>query len=407
MKGFDVVIVGGGTAGITVAARLKRELRVLNIAIIEPSGSHYFQPSFSLVASGLSDIKSSHRPMSGVIPEGCEWIRDAVTHIDADQRQVALSGGEKINYRALIVAPGLTLDVEAITGFTEALHDRRHPVCSVYDPTQLEKCSALTGQFLGGTMIFAIPSTPLKCPSAPLKMLYLTDDLLRKSGVREVTRLIFITPYSYIFGIAGFSQKINHLTRNRGIEVLYEHEVSRIDLRNQELLLEPRSEAAAQRKIRSVKYDFANITPHMKPPQFIIDSNLHHAEGHFKNWLEVHPLTLQHQRYINIFGLGDVAGLPTLKSGSAARAQASVVARNIVSLFRKGAQVPLPAQYDGYSCCPIFTEVGQAMHPEIGYEGKLLPSFCGHPFSTRRTFWHFNKSLMPLLYWNLMLKGRL
>lgn len=407
MKGFDVVIIGGGTAGITVAARLKRELKALKIAIVEPSGSHYFQPSFSLVASGLSDAKSSQRPMSAVIPEGCDWIRDAVSLIDAEQQQVTLSGGENIRYRALIVAPGLTLDVEAIVGLNEALHDRRHPVCSVYDPTQLEKCSALVGQFLGGTMVFAIPSTPLKCPSAPLKMLYLTDDLLRKSGVREVTRLIFITPYSHLFGIPGFSQKINHLSRNRGIDVLFEHEVTQIDLRSQELILTARSDAAAQRKIKSVKYDFANITPQMRAPQFIIESNLHHAEGHFKNWLEVHPLTLQHLRYINIFGLGDVAGLPTLKTGSAARAQANIVAKNVVSLFRKGAQVPLPAQYNGYSCCPIFTEVGQAMYPEIGYDGKLLPSFYGDPFSTSRTLWHFNKTLMPILYWNLILKGRL
>ena len=48
-----VVIVGGGASGITVAAELKRHDPGLDIAIVEPSGLHWYQPGWTLVGAGV------------------------------------------------------------------------------------------------------------------------------------------------------------------------------------------------------------------------------------------------------------------------------------------------------------------------------------------------------------------
>ncbi|MFZ9520698.1 MAG: NAD(P)/FAD-dependent oxidoreductase [Silvanigrellaceae bacterium] len=403
---FDVIVIGGGTGGICTAARLKKLVPQLSIGIVEPSGTHHYQPLFTLFATGHVNDKQIHRPTSDIIPAGCHWIRDSVASISPETNQIHLSGGQRANYRLLVVAPGLVTNFDSITGLSLALNDRSNPTCSVYDFSNLNKCASLIQGFMGGTMIFSMPSTPIKCPSAPLKMLFLIENALRSSGARSVSRLIFITPYSTVFGVDGYQQAIETHFRKRGIEVLFEHEVSAIDSRNREVQLKPTTASAAERNIKIIRYDFAHITPASLPPPFIAESGLHHADGFFKGWLEVNPLTLQHMRHPNIFGLGDVAGLPTIKSATAARAQSVVVADNIQSLVKSRGSGPLPKQYNGYSSCPIFTASGEAMQTEIGYDGRHLPTFPGNPFRPSKALWWYNKLVLPMLYWNFLIRGK-
>ena len=58
-KHYQIVIVGGGTAGIMVASRLLRQNPDLkgNIAIIDPAKYHYYQPLWTLVGAGVSKLK--------------------------------------------------------------------------------------------------------------------------------------------------------------------------------------------------------------------------------------------------------------------------------------------------------------------------------------------------------------
>ena len=76
---YRILIVGGGSAGITVAARLCLALENPSIAVIEPSQKHYYQPLWTLVGGGVYDREESEWDEASVMPEGVRWIKDAVT----------------------------------------------------------------------------------------------------------------------------------------------------------------------------------------------------------------------------------------------------------------------------------------------------------------------------------------
>ena len=81
-------------------------------------------------------------------------------------------------------------------------------------------------------------------------------------------------------------------------------------------------------------------------------------------WLDVNINTLQHNKYANIFGLGDVCNLPTAKTAAAIYSQAPVVVNNILVEMRK---MPRVAHYSGYSSCPLFVGDGKLMMIEFKY----------------------------------------
>lgn len=76
-----VLIVGGGSAGISVAARMRRAGQD-DVGIIEPATTHYYQPLWTLVGGGRAPIAESARPESKVMPKGTDWIQDAAETID-------------------------------------------------------------------------------------------------------------------------------------------------------------------------------------------------------------------------------------------------------------------------------------------------------------------------------------
>lgn len=85
-------------------------------------------------------------------------------------------------------------------------------------------------------------------------------------------------------------------------------------------------------------YDLLHVVPPQKPHEFISSSPLADSTG----WVSVNPATLQHNNFINIFGLGDSAALPTSKTMAAISAQAPVVVDN------------LRAVLDGQECKAIY-----------------------------------------------------
>jgi len=127
----EFLILGGGTGGITVAAQLCRKVQGADVAIVEPSEDHYYQPFWTLVGAGVVSKEASRRREQDVIPAGATWIRDSVAGFDPAASLVTLASGERVSYRYLVVAIGLALNWSAIDGLEG--HLGRNGIVSNYE----------------------------------------------------------------------------------------------------------------------------------------------------------------------------------------------------------------------------------------------------------------------------------
>ncbi|OJW10279.1 MAG: pyridine nucleotide-disulfide oxidoreductase [Planctomycetales bacterium 71-10] len=389
-----IVIVGGGTAGLTVAARLARKLKRPDIAVIEPSAKHYYQPLWTLVGGGVFPKQASERDEADFIPKGATWVRDAVDGFRPDENSVTTRGGREIGYDYLVVAPGIQIDWGAVEGLKE--HLGSHGVCSNYHYRTVDYTWECIRSFRGGTALFTNPSTPVKCGGAPQKIMYLADDRFRRAGVRDGARVAFASAAGSIFAVEKYARTLEGVIARRGIETLFGHDL---------IAVRPEAKEAVFRRTASgdevvLAYDMIHVTPPMSAPDFIKRSPLADAAG----WVDVDKHTLRHVRYPNVFGLGDASNLPTSKTGAAVRKQAPVVVTNLASAMRGE---PPVARYDGYTSCPLVTGYGKLVLAEFDYDKNSQETFPLDQSEERLSMYLLKKYGLPAFYWHGMLRGRL
>lgn len=389
----QVVIVGGGTAGITVAARLLRTSKNLDVAIIEPSAKHYYQPLWTLVGGGVCPKEITERDEASVIPKGATWIQDAVTEFAPEHNAVFTRDGKKVSYDYLVVAPGIQIDWDKVKGLRAAIG--KDGVCSNYAYAYVDKTWEFIRHFKGGAALFTMPNTAVKCGGAPQKIMYLADDYFRRSGVRDRARVLFASAQSCIFAVKKYADALDTVIARKSIDTLYQHNL--IEVRPQ------RKEAVFQHLDTNrevvLSYDLLHVTPPMSAPDFIKHSPLATAVG----WVEIDKYTLQHPRYPNVFSLGDASSLPTSKTGAAIRKQAPVVVTNLLATMQGK---PLPARYDGYTSCPLVTGYGRLILAEFDYDLQPKETFPFDQSKERYSMYLLKKYGLPALYWHGMLKGR-
>jgi sulfide:quinone oxidoreductase len=388
-----VVVIGGGSAGITVAARLVRALSNPDIAIIEPSSKHYYQPLWTLIGGGVFPKQTSERDEASVIPAGATWIRDAVTEFYPEDNCVLTQDGTKVRYDFLVVAPGIQLDWDKVKGLKEAIG--RDGVCSNYAYEYVDKTWECIRNFQGGNAIFTQPNTPIKCGGAPQKIMYLADDAFRQSGVRYRTNVIFASAAAGIFAVQKYAQALQRVVARKGIETRFKHNLIEIRPERKEAVFE-HLDTGEQIVL---PYEMIHVTPPMSAPDFIKRSPLANEAG----WVDVDKYTLQHSRYANIFSLGDASSLPTSKTGAAIRKQAPVLVKNLLAAMHGR---PLSARYDGYTSCPLVTGYGRLILAEFDYDGKHQETFPFDQSQERYSMYLLKAYGLPVLYWYGMLKGR-
>ena len=389
-----VVIVGGGTGGISVAARLCKGWRNRpDVAIIEPSEKHYYQPLWTLVGAGAARPEQTERNEASVIPQKATWIHDAVDTFEPDHNCLITRGGQKISYDFLVVAAGIQLNWDGIPGLKESIGT--NGVCSNYAFQYVNYTWETLQSFPGGTALFTHPAGAVKCGGAPQKICYLADDHFRRRGIRDRCKMIFAIAKPTIFDVKRYADTLDQVIERKQIETRFNHNL--IELR-------PDTKEAVFEQLDSgehvvIKYDMIHVTPPMSAPAFIAQSPLADASG----WVDVDKNTLRHHRYQNVFALGDCSSLPTSKTGAAIRKQAPVVARNLQAVM-KGQ--PLPASYSGYTSCPLVTGYGKLVLAEFDYDKKPMETFPFNQSKERWSMYMLKKYGLPLLYWKGMLKGR-
>jgi sulfide:quinone oxidoreductase len=395
----DIVIVGAGAAGVATASSLLGRDPTLDIAIIDPADTHYYQPGWTMVGAGVFDPEGTARKMASLLPRKVRWIKAAVAAFEPEKNSVVLEGCRVVSYKQLIVCPGLKLDWQAIEGLPETLG--RNGVTSNYRYDLAPYTWQLVRQFKSGRALFTQPPMPIKCAGAPQKAMYLSSDHWRRSGRLGQIDVQFFNAGAVLFGVADYVPALMEYVKRYDIALNFGFNLSAIDGPGGRATFRRTLEDGTVESVTS-EFDMIHVVPPQKAPDFIRVSSLADKAG----WVDVDQATLRHKTYENVFALGDVSNTPNAKTAAAARKQAPVVAHNVLAGLGKAQG---KAVYDGYGSCPLTVERGKIVLAEFLYGGKVAPSLPTWLIDGKRPSrlaWLLKERILPPLYWQAMLKGR-
>jgi sulfide:quinone oxidoreductase len=365
-----IVIAGSGLGGIAVANRLSAMLDGATITIVDRKEEHNYQPGYTLVASGVWPVDKVRDRNVDFQPAGVEWVKDMVAGFEPAANTVVTAGGQRIPYDFLVVATGVHLDYAQIDGMDVAAIGS-NGLASVYPSPQAAQATWAAMQAFvakGGNAVMTLPATPLKCAGAPLKMSFMLRDRLLKAGTLGASKISFQSALGNVFGVKVVNDNVLERWKALGIDVEFSRKLTAIDIGARRATF-----ASPEGEKHEIPYDFIHVVPPMRAPDAVKNSDLAWKEGPFAagGWLEVDKTTLQHRRYPNVFGIGDVNGTPRGKTAATVKKSAPLVAHNLVEQIagRKPDQV-----FDGYTSCPLITREGSAMLIEFDYDGRLTPS---------------------------------
>nr|WP_321267216.1 FAD-dependent oxidoreductase [uncultured Sulfurimonas sp.] len=430
-----IVIVGGGLAGMSTAARLNNTLSNADITVIEPDPlSVSYQPGQTLVGAGLWDVSDIQYKRDDHVPSGVKLIKGSVTAFNPNNNSVTVDGSQEISYDHMIIATGLMLDYAAIKGLdgviTSSGKDNalvkqtigKNGVHSIYFAEGasatykgIEELIAKAKSHKGPEKLQAVfthPNTPIKCGGAPKKIMYLTNARLEEAGVRDKVELTFYPNGGKMFGVEEYHEAILQQYKDRGFKWNYAHNLVEMDTEAKIATFnhhwtekgawdEDLEEYGVELKSELVKvpYDFIHITPPMKAPDVVGNSEV----GSDKGWVPVTKETMRHVKFENVWCLGDVAAVPMGKTGGSVRKQYKVVVDNIVASMEGKS---LPSKYGGYTVCPLITSIGTVMLAEFDWSKKPTPSFPLDPTKERWIWWLLKVYALKPMTIHGMLSGR-
>ncbi|KAF3688697.1 Sulfide:quinone oxidoreductase, mitochondrial [Channa argus] len=390
---YKMLVLGGGSGGIAMSARMKRLLGAENVAVVEPSEVHYYQPIWTLVGAGAKRLTPSGRPTASVMPSGVKWVKSRVQEINPDTNTVCTEDGTQISYEYLIVALGLQLHYEKIKGLPEGFEQLK--IGSNYSVQTVEKTWKALQNFKEGNAVFTFPNTPVKCAGAPQKIMYLTDAYLRKTGKRAKANVIYNTSLPVLFGVKKYADSLWDIVKRRDIQVNLRQNLIEVRADKQEAVFENLDKPG---ETKVIEYEMLHVTPPMGPSIVIKGSPLGDEGG----WLDVNKDNLQHNKYPNVFGIGDCTNLPTSKTGAAVAAQSAILHRTISKTLKN--EKP-DKKYDGYTSCPLVTSYNTVILAEFDYSGQPLETFPINQAKERRLMYYMKADVMPHLYWHGLLRG--
>ena len=397
-----ILILGAGAAGTALANRLMTRLEGAEITLLDGRAKHWYQPGFTLIAAGLKPATYSVSENTDWLPRDVKLVEAFAAEIDPEAKSVTTSTGEKLSYDYLVVATGLKLDWEAIEGFSTDLIGK-NGIGAVYaGPQEAAATWAEMDRFTseGGKAVFFRPATEMKCAGAPLKYTFLTEDYATKKGNRGKIAIEYWNNTKALFGVPIVAEKVRMLFEERGIVTEMERSLTAIDPAKKILTFTDQDGITHE-----TDYDFTNIIPPQRAPDVIRNSPLPWADKWVdQGWVEVDPRTLRHNRFPEVFALGDVAGVPKGKTAASVKWQVPVVEDYLVSDIegKEGS-----AAYNGYTSCPLITRVGRAMLIEFDYKNNLTPSFPGiiAPLEELWISWLMKEVALKATY-NAMLRGK-
>ncbi|NND35170.1 MAG: NAD(P)/FAD-dependent oxidoreductase [Saprospiraceae bacterium] len=395
MTHHEVLVIGGGTAGLSVAAALRNRSDAPQVTIIDPSEKHYYQPIWTLVGAGVFPKEVSERNEADYIPDGANWIKEKVATFQPENNSITLTNGDQHTYDILVVAAGIQIDWDKIPGLKDNVGKPGTGICSNYSYETVDSTWENIRNLKKGTAIFTHVSGPVKCGGAPMKITFLASDYWRKHGLANQVKVKFIKAGGGIFDVPKYVQSLKNVAEKYNLDQTFNSDL---------IALNADAKEATFKNLKSgeewiEKYDMIHVTPPQSSPDFIKQSPIANDAG----WVEVDKYTAQHIKYPNIFSLGDCSSLPTSKTGAAIRKQVPVVVENLMS-YQKGN--PIKKTYDGYTSCPVVTGYGSLILAEFDYDKNPAESFPFDQSKERYSMYALKAYGLPRLYWHGMLRGR-
>jgi NADPH-dependent 2,4-dienoyl-CoA reductase/sulfur reductase-like enzyme len=404
-RNHKVVVIGGGTAGLSISHQLLRSGRFTkdDIAVIDPAAWHHYQPGWTLVGGGLKTREQLRMPLKSLIDPKLKFYNEQVASLSPEHNLVSLGNGDKVAYEHLVVVPGISINYGSIKGLPEALADPDAPVSSTYGYDTCEKVFGTIKKLQKGHAIFTQPSGAIKCAGGPQKIMWLALDHWKKAGLYDAgnisdspIRISFATGLPAMFGVPKYSAKLEELRKERAVEGLFQHDLVAIDGNKATFALPGGAEQVTK------NFDLLHVVPKMGPHDFVRNSKLANNDG----FVDVDQSTTQSTKYKNVWSAGDASSLPTSKTAAAITAEAPVLVGNLLG-YMDGKEPNL--QYDGYTSCPLTTEYGKVLLAEFKYGGVPKETFGGllgiDQAVPRRAFYYLKKDFFPWVYMNSMVKG--
>src|SRR5579864_1690197 len=360
-----VVIVGGGSGATMVANMLAR--RRMETIVLSKSAAHMFQPALLYVAFKNASpriIRDERR----LLDRRVRFIQEPVTRIDLTARTVATAAGSWYDYDELVVATGVTTDPDQIPGL-RTINDQYGTYHS--SVARAQKVWAALDAFRGGTIVLGQASPVIKCPPSPVEGMLLTDELLRRRGLRDRTRLVFISPYPRAYPAEPTNAIVEPILRARGVEIMPFFDVDRID---------PASRTIYSIEGEEIQYDL----PIIIPPFVGADIAYEPADALDANrFVVTDKETLRIKGFDNAFAIGDATNLPTSKAGVGAHLEAKVVAEILSGR---------PARFGGRTHCAFDLAYGKGTFVIGSYTAPVL-NYAPNRLN------HFMKMMMARIYW--------
>ncbi len=396
---YQILIVGGGNAGISLAAQLFRKDPKLDIAILEPAEKHYYQPAWTLVGAGVFDIKDTERTEAEVMPEKATWLKEAAASFEPEQNTLVTAAGNRYTYDYLVVCPGIQLDWHKIKGLEGNLG--KNGITSNYLFNMAPYTYEVLRNTKKGKAIFTNPNTPIKCGGAPQKIMYLASDYFRKHGLLGDVNVHFYSGGGVIFGVKKYADTLNKVIARYKIQTHFLHNLVEIKADSKEAVFDVYKDGKVVDQVTD-NFEMIHITPPQSAPDFIKKSPLAIPDNPL-GWVDVDKFTFRHNRYPNIFSLGDASSTPNAKTGAAIRKQAPVLVEQLISQIRTGQ--PADAKYSGYGSCPLVTGYGKLVLAEFDYDNNPMETFPFDQSKERWSMYQLKRHVLPWLYWNKILNG--
>jgi sulfide dehydrogenase [flavocytochrome c] flavoprotein subunit len=322
-----VAVIGGGFGGASCTRALRRLDPKLAVTLIEPNRSFIACPFSNEVIAGLRDMELQQFSYDRIAAGGVTVVAQAAAKVDPLTRVIGLADGSTLTYDSLVLAPGIDMRFDALSGYDEAASNKMPHAWKAGEQTMLLR-QQLEAMEDGGVVVIAVPAAPLRCPPAPYERASLIAHYLKTQKPRS--KILILDAKD------GFSQQ--RLFENAWKE-LYPGMIERIALSQGGRVT---SVDAASRTIvtdfGNYSADVANVIPPQQAGRIAGIAGVADNTG----WCPIDPVSFASKLAPNIYVIGDACfagGIP--KSASAANAQAKACAATIVNaLAGKASETP-------------------------------------------------------------------